>query len=872
MSINLGMPNSQSMRFFEDNALNIDPGQTAPMAFVETERECIHCGTKTNGSICDPSGRVYCCTGCAAAYSLIHAEGLEEYYRLRGFWDNAPNPAAGEIGAGALAALDDPNFLPRYANPIGAGEWSLTFRLAGIHCAACIWLLEKLPRILPGVTSARASLSRNAISVTLNPARVSVSQIAKTICQLGYTPSVDVGSATRSIIRQRNREQLVQIAIAGACAGNVMLLALGIYAGEASGMAVQHLTLLRGTSIVIGLACLLGPGAVFFRGAWSALGSRTPHMDIPIALGLGVGAVSGAVSGITGVGELYFDSLCMLVFLLLVGRAIQSSQQQSSCEAVDILRSILPPAARRIVNGVTEQVLADSLTRGDTVEILPGEKVPADGKVISGNSEVDQAWLTGESMPVAIGPGAMIAAGTHNVTSTLRMVVEACGGDTRAGRIAKTIQDSSFAKSPLIQLADRIAGLFVIVVMVLASLTAIGWYFVDARAVPDRVIALLIVACPCALGLATPLVVARVMGLAAKRDMLIKGAEVFHRLVKPGVIWFDKTGTLTCGEHEVVEHTLDSATLMAVAQLEQHTKHPIGKAIGRAAKSLAREEAQGSDELYRAVENIRVVPGKGLIGIWAGRELAVGNRLLMNTVGCRLGGEWESKLNLAIRDGRTIVLVAVETQLVGYIALRDRIRAEAAGVVQSLQSAGWQVGILSGDHRTVVESVGQQLGIATEYCRSEMLPEQKQQTIVDCRQQLSHRVNEEKQFRLKKRDRTSTWVGTGAVVMVGDGVNDAAALAAADVGIAVAGGAEVSMDAADVYLRRAELRGILDLIGAAKRTQQVAMRNFMASLGYNLFAVGLAMVGWIHPLIAAILMPISSLTVVSVTMSARFFK
>lgn len=824
--------------------------------------DCLHCGlpissggsssaASAGGHQREPGRHQFCCGGCEAAYRLIAGEGLEEYYELRSrFADADQRPIDPQLAELSFVDFDAPRFWENHVVAAPGGGMQTILRLQGIHCAACVWLLERLPTIQPGVVDTRVNLPRATIEIVWHPEQVQLSEIARQIARLGYRAVPLVNSQRDHQQRALLRGQLIQIAIAGACSGNVMLLALAIYCGEWSGMAAEHLQLLRIASTAVGLVSLLGPGSLFFRGAWSAIRTRTPHMDLPVALGLGVGAISGTWNTLAGSGELYFDSLSMLVFFLLIGRALQAWQQRSACEAVDLLQQLTPATALRVRDGLVESVPIDAIEAGDTLEVRAGQTVPADGLVVAGQSEIDASLLTGESLPRTVSVGSAVTAGTFNRSRTVRMQAECVGPKTRLGRLLDTIERAGIQKAPIVQWADRISGTFVRSVLVVAMVVGCFWWFYDRQMWSERVIAVLIVACPCALGLATPLAIAVGLGRAARRGVLIKGGDTLQRLSKPGILVLDKTGTLTVGQMSVLVWNGTGESLSLAAAVERHNPHPVAIAVCKYDQDNQDEPARAHTEsrggcmrdLVVEVSDVESHLGSGVSARVDGRAVLIGNRELMRRHGIDLSSEVDQELSAILARGQSPLLMAHEGRIAAVAALGDCLRPEAPALIQRLLARGWEIHILSGDHPYIVDQVGRALGLAAENCTGGVSPESKLRAI------------------------QSFQASGKPVIMVGDGVNDAAALAAADVGIATGGGAEASLQAADVYLANGSLEGIEDVMNISAKTLRLIRRNSMASLLYNLTSVTLAAIGWLHPLSAALLMPASSLTVVSVTL------
>jgi len=622
----------------------------------------------------------------------------------------------------------------------------------------------------------------------------------------------------------------------------VMTLAFALYGGVFTGIETQYANLFRWSSMVFGLIALAWPGNLFFRGAWAALRTRTAHLDLPIALGLIAGGTAGTINAILGRGEIYFDSLTVLVFLLLVGRWIQRRQQRWATDAIELLFSLTPTSARRVEGDQITEVPIEAIAAGDAVEVRAGESVPTDGVVLAGQSSVDQSLLTGESRPIAVAPGNRIHAGVVNVSACLRIRVEAVGEHTRVGKLMRMVEECSLKKAPIVQMADRVAGWFVLVVLVLAALTLGLWLWLDPSQSIDNAVALLIVTCPCALGLATPLAVTVAIGRAARRGILVKGGEVLELLAVPGTILLDKTGTITAGQTTVLTWAGDEKVKPLVAALEANSAHPIARALVASLNDEDKTKVQPTP----TVTDVQQMPEGGLIGTVNGRDLIVGSSQFIRSRGATIPPDMMAAEREAVANGLSPVLVVVNNRCVAAVGLGDPIRDDVGGAIDDIRGLGWKVRILSGDHPDVVSAVGRELGLPDNHTFGGATPEEKV-------------------------DFVGTAIRQGRVVMVGDGVNDAAALSASTVGIAVHGGAEASLSAADVYLNRPGVAPIVDLVRAADRTLRTIRRSLVVSFGYNAIAASLAVCGVIGPLVAAILMPISSFTVLALAYASPTF-
>ncbi|MCP4092641.1 MAG: heavy metal translocating P-type ATPase [Planctomycetes bacterium] len=838
------------------------------------EVSCTHCSLPVpRGLIEEGANEQFCCAGCRTVYETLQGAGLQRFYELSEQTNDAPPRQASTSGRG-FTEFDHEDFLARYVDSNEEGFSQATLYLEGVHCAACVWLVEKLPTIVPGVLEARLDIGRAIVTLSWRTDQVALSVIARTLDRLGYPPHPLQDGEEQQQRRKEARAALLRIGVAGALAGNVMGIAFALYGGYLQGMEQNLRDFFRWSAMLLTLVSLLWPGRVFFRGAWASLRTRTPHMDLPIAIGIGAGFFGGAWHTITGTGEVYFESVAVLVFLLLVGRHVQSKQQRRAYEAMELLHALTPGTARRNTGSGFEEVPILSLQKGDQVEVRGAETAPADGTVVEGESSFDMAVLSGETRPIAVQQGGRVFAGTLNLGARVVLEVDSTGADSRVGRLLQLVEQHAKRPAAIVRVADRISGVFTVVVLLLAAITGLWWSQSGPDQALENAIALLIVACPCALGLATPLAVVAAVGRAARSGILVKGGDALERLASPGILVLDKTGTLTQGAVSVVQWHGESKLQAAVAALEEHASHPFagalvefGQSQAAALESAAVAEPQSSytTSISTAsgaalthpiqVEDVEAIPGKGVRGKVNGQLLCIGAPAWIAEQGADLPPEWITQ----VLDRALSPVAILQTDSRGQITaiamagIGDAIQPDAPRVVAELQEVGWQLQIMSGDHPQVVAAVAAKLGMEKEHSHGGLSPEQKLAAIEELRAQQSQASH------------------SLPVLMVGDGWNDAAALAAADVGIAVHGSAEASLAAADVFLSAPGLGGVAGLLEGAKRTVRVIRRNLAVSLAYNGIGVALAMTGVLNPLLAAVLMPVSSLTVVSVAWRSRTF-
>lgn len=852
----------------------LDPTQTPTPASTPAAAaphcRCTHCGLDVpTGLIRQNSSVQFCCNGCQTAYQLITSGGLEGYYDMAGS-DAAPGilgsrPASVDADADAELAEFDETVALSLCRPCTVGQRRHELIVENIHCGACVWLLERLPRLAPGVLESRVNLGRQSLTVTYSPDRISLRTIAVLLRRLGYPAHLAGRTNVEAVRRNEDRRFIMRISVAGAISGNVMLLAFALYGGVFSGMDAGFFAFFRWLSAALGVLSLAWPGAVFFRSAWTSIRARSINIDVPIVLGLLAGSVSGVLNVILGRSEIYFDSLTMLVFLLLVGRFIQHRQQRGALDSVNLLHSLTPRAARLVDGDSVRTVAAESLRPGDTVEVLPGQSVPVDGLLLDAprpaeseatdatdvaeetTAYLDEAVLTGESHPRLVHPGDPVRAGTVNLRTPIRVLATATGQDTLAARLMALVEHAAGNKPGIVSFADKVGRHFIIWVGLLAAVIAAGWLIVDpehpGRAL-DNATALLIVTCPCALGIAVPLVFAVTMGRAARRGILIKSGQVIERLAGSGTVILDKTGTLTRGQMAVVDRLGDPTAITMAALVEARIAHPIAQAIAR----LVPED---SEQPTSHIDHVRYTVGRGVTATVEGVSMLIGSPAMATEARAIWDDHLRSEADALAARGLTPVAVVCDGHVRALLGIGDPIRPDARQAIDAMAAQGWSPRVLSGDHPSVVRHVAHALGIPLAAATGSATPQDKLVAV--------------------RAAQATGPTGSHRVIMVGDGVNDAAALAAADVGIAVAGGAEASLQAADVYMTSHGLSQISALVDASRRAVRAVWWTLWASLGYNVIAATLAITGHIHPIAAAIMMPASSLTVLAIAARFRTF-
>ncbi len=801
---------------------------------VSADVACAHCTLPVPSAFVErDSPQQFCCAGCRTAFALLRDHGLEQFYRFADRRD-VPVHRTGR----SYEEFDHPAFAALHVRTTADGHSRIELYLEGVHCASCVWLVERVPILVPGVARAELDVRRARAVVEWDAASTPLSQIARTLDALGYAPHPFRGVARDNVRRAEDRRMLTRIGVAGAIAGNVMLFALALYSGEIAWMDPAHTRFFRWLSMALTLPALIWPGRVFFTGAWAALRTRSLHMDLPIAIALAAGFVRGAVNTVSDAGPIYFDGLAILVFALLVGRFLQQRGQRLASDSAELLYALTPATARVVsADGTLHELPTEAVLPGMLLDIRAGESFAADGVLESESTTVNAALLTGESRPSRVQHGDPVFAGTLNVSVPARVRVTASGESSRVARLLQQVEQSAQRRAPVVIAADRLAAVFVAVVLTVSVLVYLFKLSTGSATALDDVIALLVVTCPCALALATPLAVTVAVGRAARGGILVKGGDALEVLSKPGVLVLDKTGTLTEGHTTLAQWIGDSSVQSLVLSLEAGSSHPIADGFRRA----------WPDHDVHVVDTAEHVSGGGLRGVVNEHEVIVGSPAFVQAHAAPGAPEFMRAL-AGLDRTLTPVYIAVDGVLVAAAGIGDRIRSDAHEVLADLRARGWRTVMASGDTLHVAHAVGETLGFETRDVHGAMSPEDKLHLVETLR------------------------AAGQSVVMVGDGVNDAAAIAAASVGVGVHGGAEACLANADVFLARPGLLPLRELIVGAERTVRVINRNFAFSLTYNVIGASLAIAGLLTPLIAAILMPLSSLTVVLASWKGRSFE
>jgi Cu2+-exporting ATPase len=800
---------------------------------VPEEGACFHCGLPLpSGGIVrgrlDGAERSFCCSGCEAVAHAIVDRGLQEYYRFR-----AALPPRGDSGnqdANRYRAYDDPVAQASFVSSDDGDEREAALILEGVRCAACVWLSEQSIQSVPGVLSASVNYATHRASVRWDARQARLSDILGAVAAVGYRAHPYDARNLDAAQAGERRSALWRLLIAGLGMTQVMMYAIPAYIADTDSLPKDLGQLMRWASLILTCPVVAYSAQPFFQGAWRDLRQFRLGMDVPVALGIGVAFAASVWSTLRGAGEVYFDSVTMFVFLLLLGRFLELGARQRAVGALAHLGKLVPEYCARFAAypgaTSTDTVPVGVLRAGDVLLVRPGEAIPADGIVLEGESLVNESLMTGENRPVRKAAGSAVMGGSVNASGALVVRVERVGANSVLGTIVRLTERATMEKPRAVDLANRAAQWFVLSVLVLALATGTWWMVSDPARALWITVSVLIVTCPCALSLATPVALTAATGALARLGLIATRGHTIETLARATDFVFDKTGTLTEGSLRVERlellGELDREGCLAIATgLERVSEHPYAVAIRSYAATVAcREE-------YVPLPQNR--PGEGIEGTLAGVRYRIGSRKFCGQITGQAAATGPE-------GGETIVYLARDGEWLACLALRDSLKHAAGELVGALQAAGREVHILSGDTVEAVTDVARVLGVA--HARAEANPEVKRGYVKAL--QASGRI----------------------VAMIGDGVNDAPVLAQADVSVAMAGGARIAQVKADAVLLSGRAQDLARAIEKVRQARNVIGQNIAWAIAYNSLAVPAAMVGWVTPWMAGLGMAGSSLLVV----------
>lgn len=779
----------------------------------------------------------FCCSGCRQVFLLLRESGL-----LDGDYKNSELYRT-SLRLGIIARPEEETSAHADALPDLSGCRELVFHVDGMWCSSCSWLIEKVLASEPGVAHARVLYASDTAKIFYHPHRIAPEDIAKRIEALGYR--VATRDAEPEERWSERNALLIKMGVALFLMNNLMLFSYALYIGYFQELPAEILALFPWLLFLLAIPSVFWCAVPIHRKAWRSLRAAAPTMELLYSLGILSAFSYSTYQLLAGGSHFYFDTAGGLVGLLLVGKFIEVSAKHKASENIHRLYRLLPKKVRLKTPEGERLVAIEKLQVADRFVVKAGEKIPADGIVVAGRAVVDESLLTGEATPVEKAVGARVIASSLNMNGFLEIEATRIGNTTMLSSIVTLVERALSSKSELEQTVDKVARVFVPAVVVLALAVGVLLAFAGAGIEEAllRAITLLAIACPCALGMATPLAVAAGIGRAARRGLLIRDASALHLAGKVTAVVLDKTGTVTHGTFSIraVSGTPlpTSIVLRLLASLEQASSHPIAHAFMEAA---CREHL-----LLSEPTQVHFVQGMGIEGLVEGKRVVVGNQRFVLNAGFRCDDTAREMINREAEAGRTVVFFGIEGNAhAGHVVLGDAIKPTAQQAISALAKLGAHVYLLSGDRESTTRAVATQVGI--EQYNAGALPEEKNEVIA----QLQADGN--------------------VVAMVGDGVNDAPALARADIGIALGNGTEYAMASASVTLLRDDLTLIAEAIELSRRTTRTVKQNLAWAFLYNSIGISLAVAGALNPFMAAIAMLASSISVVFNSMRLSYPK
>ncbi|MDW8290620.1 MAG: heavy metal translocating P-type ATPase [Armatimonadota bacterium] len=716
----------------------------------------------------------------------------------------------------------------------------IRLRIQGMSCAGCVARVERALKQVSGVQDASVNLATESATVHVDPKQVQIAQLVEAVERIGYTAQPMTPQASPPLPSQRSQQELQNLRRRLLFS---LLLALPVFTLS---MAVHQPSL----PLQLLLLALTTPvqfvvGAPYYVRAWHAVRARSANMETLTVLGTSAAYFYSLAATFWLGGAVYYETAAVIITLITFGKYLEERAKGRARQAIERLMRLAPQEATRLRGGVEERVPASAIQVGDLLRVRSGEAIPVDGEVVEGFASVDESMLTGESVPVEKRPGSSVSAGTLNTDGMLLIRARRVGEETTLAQIVRAVERAQGTKPPVQRLADAVAAVFVPMVLLIALATFGVWLFVlqeGFREAMIHAVGVLVIACPCALGLATPTAVLVGTGRGAELGVLVKDAETLERAQKVDTVVLDKTGTLTRGKPRVhhvepCNGMTEGELLRLAAAAEAGSTHPFGQALVQ----YARERAVP----LPPVDAFRTIAGGGVVAEVDRHRVVVGSLRLLEEEGNALPRPLQERVSSLQSEGYTTVLAAVDGQVAGVFALRDELHPVAREAVAQLQAMGLEVWMVTGDQRTVAEAIAREVGISAERVLAAVSPTGKAEAVAALQQQ-------------------------GRIVaFVGDGINDSPALAQADVGIAMGEGADVALESADIALMGSDLRGVVTALRLSRATVRTIRQNLFFAFVYNVMGIPLAAMGYLSPMLAALAMSLSSVSVVTNALRLR---
>lgn len=799
--------------------------------------KCSHCHLEFDESAMIKDGdEFFCCNGCQGVYHLLKDDGLDSFYNKLGNKTIAP-PIENDNDT---SKFDLESFEKRFIRTTEDGFKQVDLIIEGIHCAACVWLNEKILYKTDGIIEANINFTNYKAKIVWDETKVKLSEIIDKIRSIGYNAyPYDATKSDEKAIKTK-REYFIKMMVAVFASMNIMMLGVAKYTGFFTGMDEEVKRLVHFGEFILTTPVLFYSGWIFFKGAYYGLKNRIINMDFLVATGATLTYIYSIYILFGGIGESYFDSVTMIITFVLVGKYLEVLGKKGAIDTLDKIKSQLPNEATIIIDGTKKIVSLEEVKIGNTIELKGGEKAGIDGEVTSGSANFDESSISGESIPVYKTKGDTVFSGTVNTDNTIRYIATKDYANSTLNSIVTMIEDSLSSKPKIEEAANELSKYFSVAILLLALITFFSWYFYGGDLFYETnanrfekafivMISVIVIACPCALALATP--IASLVGISwlAAKGLLFKEAKFLETMAKADTLVVDKTGTITKGEFSVIYSSLpkEQKEINLLYSLVDSSTHPVSQAVKKYLENNIKELS------HYNLENIENVEAKGLKADYKGQSLLGGNSALLK----------EFDITTDIKPTMTQFLFALNNKVVASFELEDELKDDAEHVISLLQDKGIEVIMLTGDNEQVASKIASKAGINNF---------------------VSH-INPigKSNFIKKLKDEGKT------IVMAGDGINDALALSNSDIAIAMGNGADISIAVSDVVILNNSLKGLLDSFNISKRTYYFIKQNLALSLIYNAITVPLAMLGYVIPLVAALSMSLSSLLVVGNSMRIK---
>ncbi|MGD9623061.1 MAG: heavy metal translocating P-type ATPase [Arcobacter sp.] len=799
--------------------------------------KCNHCHLEFEENIMIKEENLnFCCKGCQGVYHLLKSDGLDSFYDKLG---NKTLTPPIKLDSDDITKFDSENFLENYVSKTKDGFSQIDLIIEGIHCAACVWLNEKVLHDTKGIVEANINFTTNKARIIWDEEKLKLSEIILKIRSIGYNAYAYESSVADAQASKAKREYFIRMMVAVVCSMNIMMLSVAKYTGFFTGISKEVKDMIHIGEFILSTPILFYSGWIFYKGAYFGLKNRMLNMDFLVAFGATSTYIYSLFILFGAKGESYFDSVSMIITFVLVGKYLEVIGKKSAIDTLDKIKSSLPLEAVVVKDNEKKVIALNSINIGDIVEIKPGEKVPVDGKIISGNGSFDESTLTGESIPIYKKVKDFVYSGTINLDSLIQFEVTKSFKNSTFSSIVALLEDSLNSKPTIQTKAAEISKGFSVTILSLALMTFLVWYFFGIDLGFDYegttqfeksfivAVSVVVIACPCALALATPM--ASLIGISelAKKGLLFKEAKFIETMAVASTVVFDKTGTLTKGELNVTKARImdDNIHKMHLLySLLDASTHPVSVSIKKYLETKYNLD-------IKKLENVKNIEAKGMSATYKnieGKEFELigGNVDLLRQFG----------IFYKFDSSKTVYLFAINKKVIATFELEDKIKDDAQELITYLQNKNIEVVMLTGDNEQVASKIANELNIKKYF--SSQTPISKANYIKE----------------LKKENKI--------VVMVGDGVNDSVALTSADVAVAMGSSADISLAVSDIVLLNSTLKSLQEAFIISNKTYKYIKQNLSLSIIYNMVTIPLAMAGFVIPLVAALSMSLSSLMVV----------